>query len=104
MTKHKKIRLLPMDELKNRPCEVDGRPALFHRWIEEDQVLLKLGAITRPEGYKAALRLYHEDNIVLPGYGTEVVTNTLALVEYRDGTIDKVDPLRIRFTDKECKQ
>lgn len=30
-----KTRLLPMDELRARPCEVDGRPALFHRWVEE---------------------------------------------------------------------
>ena len=31
----KKVRLLIMDELDARPCEVDGRPALFHRWVEE---------------------------------------------------------------------
>lgn len=35
MKKGKKTRLLTMDELHARPCEVDGRPALFHRWIEE---------------------------------------------------------------------
>jgi hypothetical protein len=39
-----KPRLLSMDELQNRPCEVDGRPALFHRWIEKDRALLKVDA------------------------------------------------------------
>ena len=28
-------RLLSMDYNIARPCEVDGRPALFHRWVEE---------------------------------------------------------------------
>lgn len=34
-TRKVKKRLLPMAELQARPCEVDGRPALFHRWVEE---------------------------------------------------------------------
>lgn len=68
MKKHKKARLLTMDELHSRPCEVDGCPAFFLRWVEEYTT----------EGY--VLR---------------------ALVEYRGGMIDKVEPERIRFTGKE---
>ena len=70
MRKHKKARLLTMDELRARPCEVDGRPALFHRWVEE---VIK-------------------DDYVLT-----------ALVEYRDGTIAKVEPERIQFVGEEEK-
>ena len=33
---HTKARLLTMDELHARPCEVDGRPALFLKWTEDD--------------------------------------------------------------------
>ena len=66
--KAKKCRLVPMEELQARPCEVDGRPALFHRWIEE---------------------------ITMDDYKLQ------ALVEYRDGTIAKVDPELVQFTDKE---
>lgn len=68
MKEGKKARLLTVDEIHARPCEVDGRPALFHRWVEEYTT----------EGY--VLR---------------------ALVEYRGGMIDKVEPERIRFTGKE---
>lgn len=28
-------RLLPMAHHHTRPCEVNGRPALFHRWVED---------------------------------------------------------------------
>lgn len=74
-----KARLLSMDELQARPCEVDGRPALFHRWVEEGQVV----------------------NIDHVFCKMEVVHNTFALVEYPDGTVCKVVPERIRFVGEE---
>lgn len=86
--KPKRVRLLSMDECQHRPCEVDGRPALFHRWIEEDRV------ITATNG------LGH----YIPGTpAINVIRETFALVEYKDGTIAKVKPELIRFTDKAPK-
>lgn len=35
MRRKPKTRLLSMDECQHRPCEVNGRPAFFHRWVEE---------------------------------------------------------------------
>lgn len=35
MKKHKKVRILTMDEIHTRPCTVDGWPANFLRWVEE---------------------------------------------------------------------
>lgn len=75
--KHVKTRLLPMDELLARPCEVDGRPALFHRWMEEAAELIQ------------------------PHCEITVVHRTYALVEYRDGTIGRVAPERVKFIRKE---
>lgn len=66
-----KTRLLPMDILQCRPCEVNGRPAFFLRWFEGYTV----------EGYELK-----------------------ALVEYRDGTVARVNPELIRFTDQEVKR
>lgn len=79
MGKEKKARLLTMDELQNRPCEVNGTPALFHRWVEE----------ARPVVRPAAFRF------------VEVIHETFALVEYQDGTIGKVKPEAVRFPVKE---
>lgn len=83
MRKHKKARLLTMDELHSRPCEVDGVPALFHRWADADETLLTFNAS-------------HPCNST-----TEVIRKTLALVEYRDGTVHLVQPELVHFTDKE---
>lgn len=80
-TKTRTTRLLTMDELRARPCEVDGRPALFHRWIEADDVLRVCGSFR--------------------DYEIPVAHYTFALVEYDDGTIAKVLPEMIRFTEME---
>lgn len=82
MEKDKKVRLLPMDELRARPCEVDGKPALFHRWIESDRVLVTVDGFNR---YR-------------PGNRAEVIRETFALVEYEDGAVGKVKPELVRFT------
>ena len=53
-TKRTKTRLLPMDELLSRPCEVDGRPARFYRWHEGHTV----------EGYELKALVEYRDGIV----------------------------------------
>lgn len=103
--KEKKARLLSMDELQNRPCEVDGRPALFHRWLEEDQLLFR-GDIPNRIGATQEFerRLRKLGRIPECCHQLEVIRETFALVEYQDGAIDKVDPLRVRFVDKEAME
>lgn len=90
-----------MDELRARPCEVDGRPALFHRWIEEDQAILSANALYRAYDADRMIQKFREDLFAPDGCSVEVVRQTFALVEYRDGTIAKVKPELIRFTGKE---
>ena len=97
MRKNKQARLLTMDEIHSRPCEVDGRPALFHRWVEEDQALLRVNCFVREDEYEYLLHRFRRDGFVGPGCSTEVIRHTLALVEYQDGTVAKVDPELIRF-------
>ena len=96
-------RLLPMGELQNRPCEVDGRPALFHRWIEEDRALLRhnFSVIESEDRRYYAERYFFEKNVCLPGCSFDIITETFALVEYQNGTVAKVKPEQVRFVNKE---
>lgn len=103
MRKHKKCRLLPMDELRARPCEVDGRPALFHRWVDDDRALLHINTYCNPEEMARINYQFQQDGIIRSGCSTEVIRKTYALVEYPGGTVHLVDPLLITFTDKEGK-
>lgn len=90
-------RLCPADL---RPCEVDGQACLFHRFVDENNVLIKVDGFTRPE-VETVLRARFEQNRVVPGgCSVETVRDTYALVEYPDGSLHKVAPLDVRFTDR----
>lgn len=90
-----------MDELQARPCEVDGVPALFHRWAEDDDPLLKLECLRNGEAVGAAYKLYKQHGIIGLEFSVNVIRKTYALVEYKDGTVHMVAPELIRFVDKE---
>lgn len=73
-----------------RPCYVNGRRALFHRWENTANPVLPRGV----DANNAKARFFQ-------------YRSTRALVEYEDGTMARVWPLDIRFADgdrfKECE-
>ena len=62
-----------------RPCIVNGKPALFHRWADWSEIV--------------------EPAIMRGGHGGGVVRAALAIVEYEDGTVGRVLPEKVRFLD-----
>ena len=101
MSQEKCCRLLPMDELQYRHCEVDGVPALFHRWCEDDRALLRFDVLLRADVQERLVSDFRNEGICGRGCSVDVIRETFALVEYRDGTMHKVDPLLVRFVNKE---
>lgn len=99
--KKRTMQLLPMDELRCRPCEVEGRPALFHRWVEEDRALLRVEALVSAKSVISINNRFRSEGVVPPGCAIDVIRETFALVEYRDGTIAKVKPELVRFVVEE---
>lgn len=91
-------RLCPADL---RPCEVDGQACLFHRFVDEDRALLKINCFTREEEQTYIRRRFDLSGVVPGGCSTEVIRVTYALVEYPDGSLGKVDPTKVCFTDRE---
>lgn len=82
-----------------RLCLADGKPATFHRWIDEDQALLQINAMVRPETRKEIILKFQEDGVVGPSTSIEKVRVCFALVEYPDGSVGKVKPELIQFLD-----
>lgn len=68
-------------EIEYRPCYVNGRKALFHRWVNTARAQL-------PKGQEPT------ENSRYFQYRT-----THGLVEYEDGTVDRVWPHDIKFAD-----
>ena len=68
-----------------RLCMVDKevkreeKKALFHRWVEERQLM--------------------DASPMIGGHPGGEIATTLAIVEYMDGQVDKVPPASIRFLD-----
>ena len=73
---------LQLQEIEYRPCYVNGRKAVFHRWVNTANPALPRGMSA---GDDKARFFQHR--------------STTALVEYADGTVDRVWPQDIRFAD-----
>ena len=85
------------DEL--RPCLVNEERALFHKWIVEDKMFVKFFRCFRAEELKRQKLNIEADQVVPVQNDIEKVTNTYALVEFEDGTINKVEPEDVKFLD-----
>lgn len=83
-----------------RPCLVDGKKkALFHKWVTEDELVLKCDAHFRENRLAELVNRYHKTLTIPLGMSTLKISSTFALVELEDGTIIKVKPLSIKFLD-----
>lgn len=63
-----------------RPCIVNGKEALFHRWSEKADI--------------------YAPSPVVGGHGGGAVKWTVAIIEYEDGQVAEVMPCDIRFLDR----
>lgn len=83
-----------------RPCLVDGEPAVFHRWVDEDRGLLRINAFVRPDEQAAMHRRFLDDGVIPDCCSVEALRCTFALVEYPDGSVGKVKPELVTFLDR----
>lgn len=85
-----------------RPCICNNKKALFHMWADEEQPFVKINAMLTD---KALDRISSKiKDGIIPPYGGDVVTvkTVVGIVEFEDGTVEKVKPSEIRFADTEA--
>ena len=94
--------MITIETAKYRQCLVYGyREALFHRWVEADSISIKFNIPISYDGRKTLAKEIIETNIY-PHYADPVVVKRIVgLIEYRDGTIDMVEPKDVRFLDSD---
>lgn len=83
-----------------RPCSVNGKPAIFHRWAKKEQVYLQFNNFLHKEMMDDIVKNFNENHFYPSVASTRKVVNTLAIVEYDDGTVAEVEPSSIRFLDR----
>jgi len=70
--------------IEYRPCYVDGKKALFHKWNDI--------AVVQAPGFAVGSS---------PG---GQLKETFGLVEFEDGTVREVSPHKIKFADRKIKE
>ena len=87
---------------KYRPCVVDGKKAIFHRWADKCKLVVRLnGMFTEEKLRKASLHIYQDDDLIIADRTSDVMQmqQTYGVVEYENGVVAEVEPVKIVFTD-----
>lgn len=85
-----------------RPCEVDGVGGyVFHQFIEEDRALIEVKALMRPDEVRRTVEEQQRGLFTDSRSTAKILRRTLAMVEAPNGTLRKVEPDLVRFTDRE---
>lgn len=66
-------------EMEKRPCTVNGKNALFHRWSERAEIV--------------------EPAFARGGHSGGAMKWTVAIIEYEDGQVSEALPSSIKFLD-----
>ena len=83
-----------------RPCLADGKPATFHRWVDEEKALLHLNLFMNPREQELHVRRFREEGVLEGPNSIEKLCVVCALVEYPDGSVGKVKPELVQFLDR----
>lgn len=82
-----------------RPCMVNGKKALFHKWTEKENVILQCNRLVRSTRLAEIREEYEKTNIVPNGFSAVKFGETYAIVEFEKGEIELVNPQYIQFLD-----
>lgn len=104
MPKSRDMFTIEIQNAMYRPCFVDGRKALFHRWEEKQQVILKITNVCSAEVIVEIKKQYKTNGIVPQNCKIETVIACLGIVEFEDGAVAEVEPSEIRFVTGKCKE
>lgn len=87
------------DKASLRPCVVNGEKALFHKWVEKEDVILKLDGLQTPEEVRLIRKEFSRTGCISPYFTTEKIKSVCAVVEYEGGRVGEAKPSDVRFLD-----
>ena len=90
-----------------RPCYVDGKKGLFHRWVDKEQPIIKINNTYgdfNANHINIILDIYRDKSVLPPEADLKIHKDTFGIVEYSDGTVAEVAPTLIRFADNKLSE
>lgn len=70
-------------EVELRPCRIEDKRALFHKWSDKSRIV--------------------EPSMRIGGHAGGILKFTVGIIEYENGEIDEVLPNAIKFLDEKHK-
>ncbi len=100
MRKFKNVLIATVKELFGlRPCSVNGRKAWFHCFIQTEHPYFISTCLRSAAETKEISREIENMTIIPTGFKVEKIARVVALVEYDNGAVVKVNPEEITFED-----
>lgn len=100
MYKFKNVPIATVKELFGlRPCSVNGRKAWFHCWVQTEHPYFLNNSFCTKKEMEEMSREIENKTIIPSGFKVEKIARVVALVEYDNGAVVKINPEEITFED-----
>lgn len=85
--------------LERRPCWVNGRKGMFHRYIDKTDTVFINDLNVKPDMAEIAKEYFDDTKIIPNGFRVDKIVTTYALIEFEDGHMEEIPPTTITFLE-----
>lgn len=93
------VHTITVSQSERRPCIVRGKKALFHKWEDKCEYIVKINAWLADEELSELKKAIEESGYLPPQVEVFPHRETVAIVELEDGAVLEVAVSEVRFVD-----
>lgn len=98
------VHTITVSQSERRPCIVRGKKALFHKWEDKCEYIVKINAWLADEELSELKKAIEESGYLPPQVEVFPHRETVAIVELEDGAVLEVAVSEVRFVDSIHKE
>ena len=86
-------------DMPYRKCIVNGEKALFHKWIEQNKMIIQATISLKEKDASRYLEMYEKTKVLPRIFRLIAVPNNYAIIEDLKGNVKLVEPDKVKFED-----